>query len=129
MKKLKIGQYAKLLVVVLTMAFVAGACSSKDKDNTLVGTSWTATQGGATYLIKLTSGTNFTLTVTEGATVVNGQGTYTYDHPDIVFTITLTPALIPYLDPGSIAGSVAVSEGVVIGNTIVFDGMVFTKVS
>ena len=109
MKKLKIGQYAKLLVVVLTMAFVVGACS-KDKNHELVGTSWTATDGGngAVYLINLTSNTTFTITVTHGATVVNGQGIYAYDHPDIVFTITLTPALIPYLDPGSIAGSVAV---------------------
>jgi hypothetical protein len=124
----KIGQYAKMLVVVLTMAFLAGACSDKEKDNELVGTNWQgADNQGMGILIKFTSNTQFTVTISvHGVPVANGQGTYTYTPPAIVVNIPITPELEDFIEE-------PVQVGVISGNTMTFgsgsNSMVFTKVS
>ena len=112
MKKIKIGQYAKLSVAVLAMAFVAGACD--DDPAELAGTVWASTyvppggggdmDPGRGAVVKFTSGTNLTFTDIERYTTTNGVGTYAYNHPNIEVNIP----------------SETVKRGTVSGNTMTF---------
>jgi len=127
MKKIKIGQYAKLLVAVLAMAFVAGACDDNNDRPTyndeLVGTVWYCvapwTWGeGIAIVAKATNNTFFTYhDYRDDGTCYIGQANYWYYKPEVLLHMP-EDLLKPY------------KTGVVSGSTLTVadEGKVFYEV-
>jgi len=115
MKISKISQYAKLLVVVLGMAFIAVSCS-KDKDNELVGTNWEGDNGMIALYVEFTSNTEAMVRAEFGGTSLFPTKTnYSYNPPRITVTIPEDPILNVIIPKGT------QMVGTVSGNTMTFD--------
>ncbi|MBS5798115.1 MAG: hypothetical protein KH100_15825 [Dysgonomonas mossii] len=82
----------KLFLLLLVFPFVLGSCSKDDDKQSLNGTTWEANENEDGYIYKSTvkfyestySGSGYE-EYNGNKHEFSGTGTYTYDHPDVIF--------------------------------------------